>query len=185
MSRPLIDRWTDTRTFRFLLLLSALVALPVLAVGFLTTVIAGPVLLLIDRAPIDVEQAVFGLLSVGGAVGFLGYLRAHSGARTPDRHNVTATLLCLAAGVLTALAVASFGVVDSLRSPWTSEAWVALAALFAAANLMWAVSGIAWMQRLRRRYAEHTGHAFDGLPALLLFVAAALATAAATFTATL
>jgi hypothetical protein len=38
------------------------------------------------------------------------------------------------------------------------------------------------MQRLTRRYAEHTGRAFDGIPAALLCVAIALAAAAALVT---
>jgi hypothetical protein len=41
------------------------------------------------------------------------------------------------------------------------------------------------MQRLPQRYAEKTGRAFDTLPAMLLFVTLALATAAALMTTTL
>jgi hypothetical protein len=41
------------------------------------------------------------------------------------------------------------------------------------------------MQRLARGYAERSGHAFDGLPVLMLCVASALATAAALIGTTL
>ena len=58
-------------------------------------------------------------------------------------------------------------------------------ALFAAANLTWAIGGAAWMQRLPRRYAEETGRVFDGLPVLLMFVSVALAISAALATTTL
>jgi hypothetical protein len=187
MDKSLIDRWTDTTGFRFVLLFAGLLVMPVLAVGALTTVIGGTVLL-VESSAVELEQAVFGLLSAGGVLGVAGYLRTHHGARNPDRHNVTATLLCLAAGIATALAVAGytvFGTIDGLRSPWGSTTRVSLTALFAAANVVWAVSGIAWMQRLPRRYAERTGVAFDGVPALLLFVAVTLATAAATIATTL
>jgi hypothetical protein len=60
-----------------------------------------------------------------------------------------------------------------------------LGALFAAANLVWAVAGIARIQRLLNRYAEKTGRAFDGLPVVLLFTAIALVIAAALKTLTL
>jgi hypothetical protein len=187
MSKHLIDRWTDTTAFRFVLFFSGVLVMPVLALGVLTTVIGGTVLV-IGPSAVELEQVVFGLLSAGGVLGVVGYARAHLGARNPDRHNVTATLLCLAAGSVTALAVAGyavFGTLDGLRSPWASPAWVSLTTLFAAANVVWAVSGIAWMQRLPRRCAERTGLAFDGVPALLLFVAVALTTAAATIATTL
>jgi hypothetical protein len=190
MHRALIDRCTDTTPFRLALLCAALAVVPVLLMGVATTLIGGVVMLGgLPGVQLQLEQAVFALLSLGGALGFVGYLRAHRGARKPDRHNVTATLLCLAAGVVTALAVAGYAVtvlLDGLRSPWGSPVVeVALATLFAAANLVWAVAGIAWMQRLPRCYVERTGRAFDGVPALLLFVALALAIAAATLTTTL
>ena len=71
------------------------------------------------------------------------------------------------------------------RAQWQGPESAGVAACFVAANLVWAMSGIAWSQRLRRRYAEVAGHAFDSLPALLLSVALALATAAAVSTAAL
>jgi hypothetical protein len=188
MKRSLIDRWTDTTLFRLALVFAALAVVPVLLMGVATTVIGSVVMLFgASAAEIDLEQAVFALLSLGGALGFVGYLRAHRGVRKPDRHNVTATLICLAAGVVTALAVAGYAVIgalDGLSGSWGSSAWVPLTTLFAAANVVWALSGIAWMQRLPRRYAERTGRSFDGLPALLLFVAVALATMATVGTTT-
>jgi F0F1-type ATP synthase membrane subunit c/vacuolar-type H+-ATPase subunit K len=151
------------------------------------TVIGGAVLL-VGRSGVDLVQALFGLLSVGGALGFIGYARAHSGARNPDGHNVAATLLFLTAGLVAALVVMGFAlslVLDAWRDPWRDWERIAAPTLFAIANLVWAVSGLAWMQRLCRRYAEMTGRAFDGLPATLVFVAIALATGAALMTTTL
>jgi hypothetical protein len=180
MNRPLIDRWTDTTAFRLLLFVSGLLALPVLALGLVTTIGLLSVALIEQRAELDGATVVF--LSVGGALGMLGYLRAHRGAKEPSRHNVTATLLCLAIGIVTALAVASVvaaGAIESWLSPWGSNTGPALAAPFVAAHVVWAVAGVAWMQRLPRRYAERTGRVFDGLPVVLLFVAVALAAAAA------
>ena len=189
MKRSLLDRWTETTLFRLALLFAALAVVPVLLMGVATTVIGGAVMLARpSAAEVELEQAVFALLSLGGALGFVGYLRAHRGATRLDRHNVTATLLCLAAGVVTALGVAGYavtGTLEGLRSPLGSPVWVVLMTLFAAANVVWALSGIAWMQRLPRRYAERTGRPFDGVPALLLFVAFALATAATVGTTTL
>lgn len=179
MVRHAIDRWTDTTAFRCALLFAGLVVSPVLALGVLTTV-AGGAFLLVEGQAVDLTAATFALLSAGGVLGFLGYVRAHFGAQNPGRHNVTATLVCLAAGVVTALVVVGFsltGVLDAWR-PWRDGPWVAAPALFAVANLVCVVSGVAWMQRLPRRYAEKTGRAFDGLPVLLLLVAIALATAA-------
>jgi hypothetical protein len=189
MRRALIDRCTDTTPFRLALLCAALAVVPVLLMGVATTLIGGVVMLGgLPGVQLRLEQAVFALLSLGGALGFGGYLRAHRGVRKPDGHNVTATLLCLAAGVVAALAVAGYAVtasLDGLRSPWGSPVEAALATLFAAANFVWAVAGVAWMQRLPRCYVERTGRAFDGVPALMLFIALALATAAATITTTL
>ena len=72
-----------------------------------------------------------------------------------------------------------------LRNPWGSPMWALPTTLFAVANLVWATSGVAWMQRLPHRYAEDTGRAFDTLPAMLLFVAIALTAAAVLRTTTL
>jgi hypothetical protein len=189
MRTQLFDRWTDTRLFRVALLLAALVVAPVLALGLAVTVIGGGVLLLDGEMP-GLEETAFGLLSAGGTLGMFGYLRAHAGAARPDRHNLTATLLCLAVGIATALAVACVAVffwvlVTDVDGPWNGSASVGIPMLFVVANLLWAMSGIAWSQRLRRRYAEVVGHAFDSLPVLLLFVALALATAATCATVSL
>jgi hypothetical protein len=190
MRRQVFDRWADTRVFRFALFCAALAVAPVLALGVSVTLFGGATLLS-NQTALDIEQALFGLLSIGGVLGLVGYARAHVGATSPDRHDVTMTLVCLAAGVVAALAVAGiavYGVAGMLafsRVPWSGQAWIGVPAVFVAANLVWAMSGVAWSQRLRRRYAEVTGHPFDGLPALLLFVALTLATAAATITTTL
>lgn len=187
MHRHAIDRCADTPLFRFVLLFAGLAVLPVLLTGLVATVI-GSAAFVIDRSAVEIEQAAFALLSAGGALGFLGYWRAHGGALRPHSHNVTATLTCLAAGVVTALVVAGYTVAGALngwKNPWSGGSWVTLAALFAAANLVWAVSGIAWMQRLSHHYAEKVGRAFDSLPVMLLWVSIALATAAALTTTTL
>lgn len=181
MDRLLLDRWTDTLAFRCLLLLSALAVLPVLAAGVLTTVIGGAAMLY-SRAAIELEQAVFGLLALGGMLGFVGYLRAHVAKRDPERLSVTTTLMFLAAGVVTALVVVGFavaGVLDVWKAPWNARPLVVGSALFAAANLTWAIGGVAWMVRLPRLYAEDTGRVFDGLPVVLMFVSLALAISAA------
>jgi hypothetical protein len=187
MDRSLLDRWTDATAFRVALLLSSMAVLPVLALGVFVTVIGGSAMLM-QRSAVELEQALFGLVSIGGALGFFGYARAHFAASNPVRHNVTLTLLSLAAGVAAALAVAAyvaFATLDGFRSPWGSREWLLLGTPFIAANAVWAVSGIAWMQRLPQRYAEKTGRAFDTLPVMLLFVTLALATAAALMTTTL
>jgi hypothetical protein len=185
MDRRLLDRWTDTTVFRAALLLSGMAVLPVLALGAFITVIGGSGIL--TQRSVQLEQALFGLVTIGGVLGFVGYARAHVAARHLVRHNVTLTLLCLAAGVAAALAVAGyavFGSLDGLRTPWRSREWLLLAP-FAAANLVWAASGIAWMQRLPHRYAEKTGRAFDTLPVILLLVAVLLSIAAALMTTAL
>lgn len=187
MDRPLLDRWTDTTVFRAVLLFSGIAVLPVLALGALVTVIGGAAILS-QGSGVELEEAVFGSLSVGGALGFVGYARAHWGVKDPGDHNVTATLLCLVAGVAAALFVAgyaAFGTLDGQRSPWGSPMLAVPSALFSVANLAWATSGVAWMQRLPHRYAEETGRAFDSLPAMLLIVAITLTTVALLKTTTL
>jgi hypothetical protein len=98
-------------------------------------------------------------------------------------------LLLLKVGVATALAVAGLAVVSwamlVLSAQWDRALSAGIAAYFVAANLVWAMSGVAWSQRLRRRYAEVAGHPFDGLPVLLLFVAVVLATSATCATVSL
>lgn len=186
MERSLLDRWTDTAGFRLMLFLSGLVAVPVLLLGLMTTV--GLLSAAIARQRAELEGAAVVLLSLGGALGLLGYFRAHGGAKEPSRHNVTATLLCLAIGIVTALAVAGFvgaQAVASWLTPWGSARWPLIAAPFVAAHVVWAFAGFAWMQRLPRRYAETTGRRFDTVPAMMLFVALALATSAVLVTTAL
>jgi hypothetical protein len=179
----LVDRLADTTAFRVLLGLAACTVLPVLGVGVLVTAIGGPVLV---GAPqrIEAGQVAFGLLALGGALGMVGWVRALIGVRAPVRHNVAATLLMLAAGILAALTVAGFVALvvieAALLRVWPdTAAWLGLGALFVAANVVWALAGVASMQRLLRRYAETTGRSFDSLPVVLLSVAMALAAAAA------
>ena len=192
MHRHVIDRLADTTVFRCLLLFSAMAVLPVLFMAVTTTGF-GLVMMLAGQVEFasDLERGelAIALLSIGGALGFLGYQRAHSGVKNPLEHNVTVTLAFLGAGVMAALSVAGFvlfTVVSGWLEPWGPDAWlVLLGASFAAANLVWAFSGIAWMQRLLSVYVEATGRAFDDLPVVLLFVAIGLATGAALTTTTL
>ena len=187
MRRHAIDRWTDTRTFRFMLVFASLAVVPVLAAGVLTTVVGAGAIIL-SPSTFDGVHAAFALLATGGVLGLLGYLRAHAGAKQPERHGVTATLICLAAGILAALAVvgvAVFCALELLRNPWDAGPWGAAPLLLAAANLVWVASGVAWMQRLLRRYTERTGRPFDSLPVVLLSVSIALAVAALVQTTTL
>ncbi|HEY3517247.1 MAG TPA: hypothetical protein VGL98_09405, partial [Gammaproteobacteria bacterium] len=182
----------DTTAFGIALGLSGALVLPVLALGVLVTVIGGS-FMIADPSAVEIGQVAFALLAIGGALGFVGYLRAHFGIKDPCRHNVTATLLFLTAGVLAALSVAGVVLVTTLGM--AMEIWhrdfhdgtflLVLGALFATANLIWAFAGIGRMQRLMRRYAERAGRAFDGLPVVLLFMAIALAIAAALKTITL
>ena len=190
MHRHVIDRWADTTLFRCLLVISAMPVLPVLFMGVTTTVF-GAIVMLAGRmdAGLGVGASAVPLLSIGGALGFLGYQRAHSGVKDPSLHNMTVTLAFLTAGVLAALFVAGFVLVIAIGG-WlvpsaANVSLVALGALFAAANLVWAFAGIAWMQRLLDGYAEKTGRAFDALPIVLLFVAIALVVAATLKTMTL
>jgi hypothetical protein len=189
MERSLVDRLADTTAFRVLLALSGCAVLPVLGIGVLMTAIGGAALVSAPQR-IEVGQVAFGLLALGGALGMIGWVRVLIGLRAPARHSVAATLLLLAAGILAALAVAGFVAVvvieaARLRAWPDAAAWLGLGALFVAANLVWALAGVASIQRLLRRYAESTGRLFDTLPVVLLSVAIALATAAVLTTAVL
>jgi hypothetical protein len=179
MRRHAIDRWADTTVFRVALSLAALGVVPVLSVGVGITVIgAAKVLTYGWPGELEPEALAVQLLSAGGACGFVGYFRAHRGVKELHRHNITATLVLLTAGAVAAMSVAAMIVATVLSAGlpyWEAVNVLVLAALFAAANLLWAFAGIAWMQRLLHRYAETTGRAFDGLPVVLLSVALALA----------
>jgi hypothetical protein len=184
MRKALLDRWTDTAAFRALLFVSAVAVLPVLGVGVLMTLIGSAALLQAPSA-LDFEAAVFAALALGGLLGFAGYWRAHAVAKRREPRDLTATIVCLASGVVAAVAVALFVALE-LVDAWLASGFdfvLVLAGAFVGANLVWAVSGVAWMQRLARGYAERSGHAFDGLPVLFLFVALALATTAVLGTA--
>jgi hypothetical protein len=158
-------------------------ALPLLALGVFVSV--GLIVAALVEQTANPLGTVIVVLSVGGGIGVIGWVRARQGTSTPEGHNVTATLVCLVVGTATALAVGAFAsapIVMSLRDPWLRPADAWPAGLFVAAHAVWALAGIGWMQRVTRRYAEHTGHAFDGIPAALLCVAIALAAAAALVT---
>jgi hypothetical protein len=182
------ERWADTTTFRVLLWLAACGVLPVLGLGIWVTVAIVPALASGSQR-VEAGLAAFGLLALGGVLGMVGYVRAGMRSRAPARHGVSATLLLLTAGILTALAVAGIVAVmvvgAALRRWPAAEPSLALGALFVVANLIWVLAGIASMQRLLRRYAEAAERPFDGLPIVLLGVAITLAAAAALGTATL
>ena len=187
MDRALIDRWTDTAGFRAALFFSGVLVLPVLALGLATTV--GMLVAAAGNAQFSLfDGGVIALLSLGGALGVAGLLRARWGARHADRHNVTATLICLAIGIATALGVAGAVAAELVAGAFGFRSWnvgTAVAALFVAAHACWVLWGIAWMQRLTRRYSERTGRRFDAIPAVMLGVAIALATSAAFVTGAL
>ena len=188
MHKHLIERCSDTLAFGVALVISGTLVLPVLALGVVVTVIGGSIMV-VESSAVDLGQVVFALLAAGGALGFMGYLRAHFGLKDPCHHNLTATLLFLTAGILAGLSVAAV-VLAMAVEVWQSDtrdgaSVLMLGALFAAANLVWVFAGIARMQRLMRRYAERASRAFDGLPAVLLFTAIALGIAATLRTITL
>jgi len=175
MRRQLIDRMADTMGFRILLFLSGLLVLPVLALGMLVS----PMFLAGSLIARDSGALAFILLSTGGAIGIVGWLRARWGARTPERHNVGLTLACLAVGIATALAVGGFVtyiVIDEYSRTWGwNGVQLAIGAAFVAAHGVWIVAGIAWIERLMFSYAVRTGRIFDAIPVALLLVALGLA----------
>jgi hypothetical protein len=182
MDRHLIDRWTDNTAFGVVLIFSSVLVLPVLALGLVISI--GMVAAAAFGGTAVLEGAVIVALSFGGAIGLFGWLRAHLKHRTGEG-NPTATILCLVIGTATALAVSAIvtvPVVDAVRAPWggLEDVWPALP--FIGANAVWAVCGIAWIQRLMHRYAQRTGRAFDGMPVVMVSVALALATSAALIT---
>jgi hypothetical protein len=164
----------DTVAFRILLVLSSFMVLPVLALGL----IFSPLFFM--SLP-DAGALAFFLLSIGGAVGMVGWLRARWGARTPDRHNVELTLVLLGIGIATALAVGglvAYAATTAMWTPWRGSYPPLLVAIaFAIAHGVWIVSGIAWIERLMFSYAVRTGRTFDAIPFALLLVALGLALA--------
>lgn len=176
MGAHLIDRLTATLGFRVLFVLSAMLVLPVLALGlfftsaFLLSLIGGQ-----EAAP---EILGFASLSLGGAIGTLGWVLSLVAARNPERYNLTAILVCLAVGVVTALAVTAYSVGEIVEHLGGLRFLVPAFGLFAVATTVWAIDGIGRMQVLMRRYRERTGRVFDGLPVGMLLVALVLAAAA-------
>jgi len=178
MRRHLIDRLTDTDGFRVLLVVAAVLVIPVLGLGLLLTPIY---LAAISQQPGEAIEAIaFAALSIGGAVGMAGWVRALAGSRKPERHNVTATLVCLFVGVATGLAITGYLIFEMLTgfqdsSSWTSSLSAAALVTFVAADTILVLAGVGWMQRLPRLYSERTDRAFDGIPVVLLLVALGLA----------
>jgi hypothetical protein len=176
MTKHLIDRLTGTTVFRMLLFLAALAVLPVLALGLLYT----PLWLTTWTSDSErLNMLACAGLSLGGAVGMTGWVLALVAARSPERHNLTATLLCLVVGVATALAVTGALIVMTvagLDNP-SGGPWALAPVAFAAGTAIWAMDGVGWMQRLARVYRERTGFAFDGLPVAMLVVVLGLVVA--------
>lgn len=182
MSRHLIERLTDTTAFNVALAFAMALALPVLALGVIVSI--GLLVAALVQQEANTLGTAIVVLSAGGAIGVIGWVRARQGISRPAGHNVTATLVCLAIGTATALAVAAFAAVPtavSWREPWGPAAGLPTV-LFAAAHAVWVLAGIGWMQRVMRCHAEHTGRVFDGIPATLLCVAITLAATAALVT---
>ena len=186
MERSPIDRWTDTTAFGVVLAMSSVLVFPVLGVGLIASfwMIAAA---LVERTA-ELVGAVVVVLTVGGAAGMLGWLRARNQVASLDSLSLTATLVFLSVGTATALAVGAIVAVPlsaAMMQPWGApvEAWPAL--LFPVANLVWALHGIGWMQRLMRRYAEQTRRPFDGMPTVALVITIALAIAATLITTAL
>jgi len=185
MGTHLIDRLTATLGFRALFVLSAVLVLPVLALGLLST---SAFLMTAMWQP----QAVVGMLgfvssSLGGAIGVVGWVLSLVAARNPERYNLTAIFVCLAVGIVTALAVTIYSigqVVDELDREWGLR-FEAVFGVFAIATTIWVLDGIGRMQVLARRYRERTGRVFDGLSVAMLLVALVLAAAASFGTLTL
>jgi len=186
MDRSLIDRWTDTTPFGVVLAMSSVLVFPVLGAGLIVS------LLMIGAAVVartaELVGAVVVVLTVGGAAGILGWLRARAQVTRADSLSMTVTLVCLSIGTATALAVGAIVAIPlsaAMMEPWgaPAEAWPGL--LFPVANVIWAQHGIGWMQRLVRRYSEQTGRPFDGMPTVALVMTIALAMAAALITTTL
>lgn len=189
MHRQSIDRLTDTVAFEVLLALLGLPALLVLLLGLLVT-FAGAVWWLVSGfTALDGGAVAIAALSVGGATGLVGWLRARRACSNPAAYNLTAIVLCLLVGTLTVLAVAGGVVGVVLIESWFVDrndalrfAWVLA---FVLGNLVWALCGIGWMQRLAFRYRERTGLPFDSGAVALLFIALASATAVMLIAATL
>ena len=186
MGTHLIDRLTGTLGFRVLFVVSAVLVLPVLALGLFVT--SGFLMAMTTwQREALVEMLGFVSLSLGGAIGIIGWVFSLVAARSPERYNLTAILLCLAVGVVTALAVTAYSIIE-LIAEFASRYSFGLSApaygLFAIATTIWVLDGIGRMQVLMRRHWERTGHVFDGLPVLVLFVSLALAVGATLGTAT-
>lgn len=174
MSGRLFDRLTDSAGFTVLLVVSGTIVLPILFLGLVLLLPMLALRLIVDGA--EPEMLAVASLPVGGAIGMVGWLRARSGSAWPERHNVIATLICLAIGGVTAAAVGGSVLVVALLDVGASGSpWPLAAVIFSAANGILILSGIAAMRRLARRVAERTSEPVDAVPVLLLLVVLALA----------
>jgi hypothetical protein len=178
MGTHLIDRLTSTLGFRVLFVVSAVLVLPVLALGLLFT--SGFLMAMMWQPEVAIEIFGFAALSLGGAVGTLGWVLALVAARNPERYNLTAIIVCLVVGVVTALAVTAYSIgqiAEELDNPWVSRFSAPAFGVFGIATTIWALDGIGRMQQLVRRYRERTGHVFDAIPIVFLLVALGLTAA--------
>jgi hypothetical protein len=179
MDRHLIERWTDTTAFGVAQVISGLIVLPVLAVGVVVS--ARMLVFALLEQTANLYGAAVVVLASGGAAGVFGWLRARHQARNPDAHDLTATLVCLTFGTATALAVGAIAAAGTTLTDTPLELWPP-AVPFVAAQIVWVLCGIGWIQRLTRLYEEDAGRAFDGTPATLLVVTIVLATTATVLT---
>jgi hypothetical protein len=180
VDRSLLDRWTDTTIYGVVLARSSVLVFPVLGAGVIVSFwMIGAAL--VERTA-EFVGGVIVVLTVGGAAGILGWLRARHQMTSPDSLSITATVVFLSVGIATALAVGAIVAIPlsaAMMEPWgvAVDAWPGL--LFPVANTVWALHGIGWIQRLTRRYAQQVRRPFDGMPAVALVITIALALAAA------
>jgi hypothetical protein len=176
MSGHLVEHWSDTLAFRAALVVSGCIVLPLLFLGLFVSL--GMLVTAIAAQTANLPGAIVVVLSLGGGVGMFGWLRAHHEVKTPGVRDPLVTCVCLAIGTLTASAVAAIPLVVTFREFWgeLEDVWPVL--LLGSAPAVWALSGVARLQKLLHAYAQGTGRAFDGMPAAMLVVAIVLAAAA-------
>ncbi len=74
MDRALIERWTDTDVFRIALALSGVLVVPVLGLGLAVSAVM--LVVAVAEQTAEFAGAVVVALSLGGAAGLFGVLRA-------------------------------------------------------------------------------------------------------------
>jgi hypothetical protein len=171
MKRRLFERLTDTITFRVLHICAGLIVVPVLLLGIFG---AGFALIALVSSSGDSGMIAVVLPVVGGVLGIVGWIRARSGVREPQGHDVSLTLVLLAFGVITAIVLAGCVVAATVAAAVATGAGSVAWASFVIALIIWAAAGVGSGQRLARVLAERTGRSVDALPALPLFLALAL-----------